>query len=172
MSLIRITGLIIFVAIVILSVTFTGCTTPVQLNTTLQQTNSPTTPIFTSTTQPTASITSSTDNTKVPIITTQSPEPIFTFSNSTVNFDGTTILSKFQAWTYAETYLQTKIGLTNITPEEVTARGPKVFTDKGNNQTVVWTFEIHTEDSMGFERGGIVAINANNGSVVWYAAFS
>lgn len=102
---------------------------------------------------------------------TLSPGLIFTETGSTTDANGTPILSKSQAWNYAEKYLES-YGLTNILSEEVKASEPKLFTDKENNQTLIWTFEIDRKDSMEFERGGIIAIDAYNGDVVWYAEFT
>ena len=117
--------------------------------------------------------TSATTTVKETMITSPitSPEPIFTKTGPTIDADGTPVLSKSQAWNYAEKYLES-YGLTNILPEEVKASEPKLFTDEENNQTLIWTFEIDRNDSMGFERGGIIAIDAYNGDVGWYAEFT
>ena len=79
-------------------------------------------------------------------------------------------LTEDQAWHYAEAYSESR-GLTDIQPDEVKSYGPKVFTDKEKDQRLVWTFKIDRKDSMGFEQGGIIAIDAYNGEVVWYAAY-
>ena len=99
-----------------------------------------------------------------------SPRPIFTETGSMTDADGIPILSKSQAWNYAEKYLESR-GLTNIQSDEVKAFEPRLFTDKENNQTLIWPFEIDRKDSMGFEHGGIIAIDTYNGDVVWYAEF-
>jgi hypothetical protein len=85
--------------------------------------------------------------------------------------NGTRILSKAQAWSYAEEYLE-KHGLTNIQSAEVIAHDPGFFHHKDKKQELIWTFDIHRKDSMGFERGGIIAVNAYDGHVVWYEEFT
>lgn len=162
--------LVIMIPLLFLS----GCTSnDLDSNKSQQQSPLPITSFtYTPTNQATAPAISTTIglNTTITSPIPSSPKPIFTETGPTTDANGTRILSKSQAWSNAETYLGSR-GLTNIQPDEVKSYGPKIFTDKEKNQRLIWTFEIDRKDSMGFERGGIVAIDAHNGEVVWYAAF-
>ena len=161
--------------IIISFVFFTGCiTTNSPANTSLQQT--PISPSI-----PTQTITSQTVTSEIPTTTapnttnispTPSPGPVFTETGRPVtDANGTQILSKVQAWTYAKKYLDSYVGLRNIQSSEVTASDPKIFTYKNNSQELLWAFEINRKSPEGFERGGIIFIDAYDGHVVDYSQF-
>lgn len=100
------------------------------------------------------------------------PFPVFTESGSALtDANGTQLLSKAKAWSYAEKYLERR-GLTNITSDEVTSHDPVFFKEMDNATELVWTFEIDRKSPSGFERGGIILINAYDGHVVGYAALT
>jgi hypothetical protein len=157
---------------VISSIFFSGCITDLSVNTSQQQTPFTTTPLQTLQIPATSSVISATTSDTPSFSQTSSPIPIFTETgHPLIDSNGTRILSKAQAWSYAEVYLETR-GLTNIQPVEVTSHDPNFFTHSDKKQELVWTFEINRQDSMGFERGGIIAINAYDGDVVWYASIT
>lgn len=170
MSLDRIYYSLSALAIILSSILFSGCITHSQ--TQLPQTPlSMTIPPATLTDQPSVSVLPTTTEPELPTISpVPSSEPIFPETNSTTDANGMPILSKSQVWSYAESYLQ-KRGLINIQSGEVKAYEPHIFIDKDKKQELIWTFEIHRRDSMGFERGGIIFIEAHDGHVVSYAAF-
>jgi hypothetical protein len=158
--------------IIISSVFFTGCfTTNSPVNTSLQYPS--TSPIVTMQTTTNQTITK-----EIPITTSLdttliSPTPVlgpvFTETDRPmIDANGTQILSKVQAWSYAEKYLAQQQGLRNIQASEVTAHDPTSSIDKNKTQTLIWTFKIDRKSSMGFERGGVIAIDAYDGHVVWY----
>jgi hypothetical protein len=169
MSLNRV-SLSLFIGIsIICSIFFSGCITDLSVNTSQQQT-----PLTATPTQifqiPATSSVVSTITLDTTFSMTPSPVPLYTETGRTLtDANGTQILSKAQAWSYAEKYLEIR-GLTNIQLAEVISHDPNFFMDKDKKKELVWTFDINRKDSMGFERGGIIAINAYDGTVVWYAS--
>jgi len=165
---------VVLAIIAVFLVIFAGCTAPSETNVSIEETHLPIPQAYETTTVDQTTVISSNNIRKDPVFNgTKSPEPFFTFNTrSTIDSDGNVRLSEYQAWLLAEDYLETSKNILNITPEEVTARGPKMVIDKDANQTMIWIFEIHRKDSIGFERGGIIAINAYNGEILWYAGFT
>jgi hypothetical protein len=172
MCLNRVTLSFFIGVIVISSIFFSGCITDLSVNSSQQQAPLTTIPIQTLQIPATPSVISITTLDTPFFSQTSTPVPIFTETGPPmVDTNGTRILSKAQAWSYAEVYLETR-GLTNIQPVEVTAHDPNFFTHSDKKRELVWTFDINKKDSMGFERGGIIAINAYDGNVVWYASIT
>lgn len=171
MSLDRIYYSLSALAIILSSILFSGCITHSQTQL-LQPPLSMTIPPATLTDQPSVSVLPTTTEPELPTISpVPSSEPIFPETNSTTDANGTVILSKSQAWSYAESYLQ-KIGLLNLQPSEVKAFGPDEFYNNHNNRTVYWMFEIHRKDASGFEKGGIIFIDADGGHIIDFSGFA
>jgi hypothetical protein len=84
--------------------------------------------------------------------------------------DQTHSLTKDEAWHYAIPYFQS-VGLSDIHPSEMKVSGPIESYGTHNNRTVFWVFEIRREDASGFEKGGIIFIDAYDGHMIGFAEF-
>jgi hypothetical protein len=165
MSLNKNFNLLLLFTIVFLFIIISGCSINFYTNTTPQRTSL-------STIIQTQTLTTQLPVSDSPTISpVSSSGPIFPETNSTVDANGTPILSKSQAWSYAESYLQ-KRGLINIQPGEVKAYNPHIFIDEDKKQELIWTFEINRTGLYGIQLGGIIFIDAYNGDVLSYAAFT
>lgn len=167
------TKLIVLAIVAMFSVTLCGCIAPSETNVSLEEIYPSLTQVSASTIHQSPFMSLNDTQNAVSINATQSPKPFFTFNTrSSIDNNGNVILSEYQAWIFAEDYLETNKGFLNINPEEVAVRGPKKVIGGDTNQTMIWTFEIHRKDPMGFERGGILAVDAYNGDIIWFAAFT
>nr|WP_319377238.1 hypothetical protein [uncultured Methanoregula sp.] len=57
--------------------------------------------------------------------------------------------------------------ITNIQHPQKKSNGLSIAADEKNIQHLVWSFEVIQKDEFGFNKGGDVGIDAQNGDVVW-----
>lgn len=87
------------------------------------------------------------------------------------------LLTEDQAWASAWAYLHDRIGFTIFLPMEKKSGGLQQVIDDKGNQYLVWSFSVTQ-----YERpfliyvqmilGGVIFIDAHDGHVLWYAAYS
>lgn len=61
-------------------------------------------------------------------------------------------------------------GIPDVRQSELLSGGLHVSLDKDRNQYLTWNFALTRTDKNGFDRGGVVGIDAHNGRVVWHAS--
>jgi hypothetical protein len=82
--------------------------------------------------------------------------------------DLTSNLTEEQARKYAILYFEST-GMIEVRQSELVSGGLHVTIDKENNQRLTWGFAL-TRKNNGIDEGGVVGIDAYNGSVVWHAS--
>jgi len=109
--------------------------------------------------------TSSPSQTETPTVTASRIIPRF-YGTISYGSNRSFALTEDQAWIFAEDFLE-KAGIANIQASEVIPLGQSIWTDKENNQDVVWSFRVDRATS-GVNKGGIIRVNAYDGDVVDY----
>jgi len=77
-------------------------------------------------------------------------------------------LTEERARMYAALYFEST-GMVEVRQNELVSSGLHVTIDNEHNQRLTWGFAL-TRNNNGFDYGGVVGIDAHNGSVVWHAS--
>ncbi len=87
------------------------------------------------------------------------------------------LLTEEQAWEYTWAFLHDRVGFKIFLPMYKHSAGlHRVIDDKGN-QYLTWVFSVEQEKRpylvfKEYTLGGVIYVDANDGHVLWYAAFN
>jgi hypothetical protein len=83
----------------------------------------------------------------------------------------TATITEDEARMFAELYFESS-GIPDVRQDELVSDGFHVTRDNDNNQRLAWGFSLTRTDKNGFDEGGVVAIDAYNGGIVWHASLT